>query len=255
MGMKRLITDGIFNQFDAEGAVCLPGIVDANWLDRLRAAIERDIADPGPYNHGYEDSGDGHFHGNMRLWEHDPDFKDFCFNSILPELAAQFLQTDKINLFYDQLFVKEPGTDIPIPWHNDQPYWPVRGWPVMSFWLALDPVTQESGAVEFIKGSHRWDLWFQPKPFAKGKMTNEKNPGYEKNIDYVPMPDIDAQRDKYEFLSWDMQAGDVLAFHALTVHGSSGNTTRDRRRRGYSIRYTGNEAVYYTGPGTGQGHP
>ena len=44
--------------------------------------------------------------------------------------------------------------------------------------------------------------------------------------------------------------GVVLAFHALTVHGSSGNTTRDQRRRGYAIRYTGTEVVYYTGPGT-----
>ena len=41
--MKRLITDGIIKQFDADGAICLPAIVDANWLDRLRAAIERDF--------------------------------------------------------------------------------------------------------------------------------------------------------------------------------------------------------------------
>ena len=111
--------------------------------------------------------------------------------------------------FYDQLFVKEPGTPQPTRWHNDQPYWPVRGWPVMSFWLPLDPVTRESGALAFVAGSHRWDRWFQPQPFAEGGAAYEQGEGYE------PMPDIDAGG--YRILSWDMEPGDALAFHAMTA--------------------------------------
>ena len=78
-----------------------------------------------------------------------------------------------------------------------QPDWPVRGWPVMSFWLPLDPVTRESGVLAFVAGSHRWDRWFQPEPFADGGAAYEQGEGYE------PMPDIDGCA--YRILSWDME--------------------------------------------------
>jgi ectoine hydroxylase-related dioxygenase (phytanoyl-CoA dioxygenase family) len=81
----------------------------------------------------------------------------------LPPIAAQFFESAKVNLFYDQLFVKEPGTENRTRWHNDLPYWPVRGRQIMSFWVAVDPVTVDSGALEFIRGSHAWDIWYQPE--------------------------------------------------------------------------------------------
>jgi len=86
-------------------------------------------------------------------------------------------------------------------WHNDQPYWPV-----MSFWVALDPVTKETGAMKFIPGSHRWGNWFQPENFAPGV-----SKPYEQNPDFVKMPDIEAERDQHKIVSWDMEPGDVLA--------------------------------------------
>ena len=101
----------------------------------------------------------------------------------------------------------------------------------MSFWLPLDPVTRESGALSFVAGSHRWERWFQPEPFAKGGAEYERGEGYE------PMPDIDAGG--YDILSWDMEPGDALAFHAMTVHGAGGNLTSGTRRRGYAVRYCG----------------
>src|SRR5437773_2588191 len=29
--------------------------------------------------------------------------------------------------------------------HHDMPYWPLTGWQICTIWLALDPVTKESG--------------------------------------------------------------------------------------------------------------
>ena len=229
--------------FERDGAVLLSGLIDDDWLERLRDAIERDIRHPGPCYHGYRVEGGGRFHGNMRNWEGDPDFSDYCQRSVLPEIASELLGVDTVQLYYDQLFVKEPGTDAPTRWHNDQPYWPIRGWPILSFWLALDPVMQESGALEFVRGSHRWGKWFQPEPFAPG------GSAYERNPDYVDIPDFDLVRDQHEFLSWEMAPGDVIAFHALTVHGGPPNRSRGRRR-GYTVRYCGPGMRYYAGPGT-----
>ncbi len=233
-------------EFQQNGVILLPQIISKYWQARLIEAIEQDIKSPGPYCHGYTVNGDGIFHGNMRLWETDSEFKDYCFESILPSLAAQLMDSQEVSLFYDQLFVKEPGTNAPTRWHNDQPYWSVRGWDVMSFWLALDPTNQQTGALEFVKGSHKWNQWFQPEPFAEG---GDK---YEKNPEYLKMRDIDAEKDQLEMLSWDMQPGDVVAFHGLTVHGAQGNSSTDTRRRGYTVRYCGDDAHYYTGPGTNE---
>ena len=231
--------------FEADGAVLLKGVIGPDWRARVAAAIERDIVDPGPFFHGYEAEGQGRFHGNLRVWQNDPVFRAYCFESGLPELAAQFFGASKINLLYDQLFVKEPGTANPTRWHNDQPYWPVRGRQVMSFWLALDPTTAENGRLEFVRGSHRWDRWFQPEPFGKTVTRS-----YDDNPDYEKMPDIEAARGDYDIVAWDMEPGDVIAFHAMTVHGAGGNLRDDVRRRGYTVRYTGDDARYDTRPGT-----
>ncbi|MEM7467775.1 MAG: phytanoyl-CoA dioxygenase family protein [Pseudomonadota bacterium] len=229
--------------FADDGVIIIRELIENSWLELLRDAIERDIDNPGPCFHGYEMAGGGYFHGNMRLWENDADFAAYCRDSLLPEVAAELLGAQEIQLYYDQLFVKEPGTDAPTRWHNDQPYWPIRGWPILSFWLALDPVDANNGRLEFVRGSHRWDSWFQPEPFAKG------GTAYELNPDYVPIPDINSNRDEYEFLSWDMNPGDVIAFHALTVHGGGANNSIERRR-GYTVRYCGQNMSYYEGPGT-----
>ncbi len=245
-----LVTQEQIDAYDRDGAVLLKGAIGQDWLDRVGAAIERDIANPGPFCHSYEAAnGQGRFHGNLRLWETDADCRDYCFHSPMPALAARFFGASKINLFYDQLFVKEPGTTNPTPWHNDQPYWPVAGWQVMSFWLALDPVTADSGRVEFVRGSHKWDRWFQPKAF--GDRVDQMQ--YEQNPDYEPMPDIEANRGDYDIVTWDMEPGDLIAFHALTLHGSGGNRRQDVRRRGYTVRYAGDDAVYDPRPGIATG--
>jgi ectoine hydroxylase-related dioxygenase (phytanoyl-CoA dioxygenase family) len=151
-------------------------------------------------------------------------------------LAAFFLRSAKINLLYDQIFVKEPGTDAPSPWHQDYGVWPIRGSQVMSFWAALDPVTVTSGGLEWIVGSHAWGRIFQPKTMG-GRI-------YEPNPDFEPMPDIESERDKYQIASWDLEPGDVLAFHALIIHGAKGNKTTSMRRRACSVRLTGDDVVY-----------
>jgi len=131
-------------------------------------------------------------------------------------------------------------------WHNDQPYWSMRGWQVLTFWIALDPVNRNSGAPEFAPGSHQWDRWFQPEVFGEGPSIVP----YEINPDYEPIPDIDQMRSSYHITSWDLSPGDANVFHALTVHGAGGNLTTNIRRRGYAVCYTGDDVVYCNRPGT-----
>ncbi len=231
--------DELIAAYQNDGAVPLRDVLNQDWLERLAAAIEDDIRSPGPFYHGY-DSDEGMFHGNLRLWQNHPVFRDICLNSHLPDIAQSFLKSDKINLLYDQLFVKESRMNQRTRWHNDQPYWPVSGKQVISIWLALDKTTAENGRVEFIRGSHKWDKWYQPEPFGKTEAIN----AYERNPAYEDIPDIEAQREDYDIISWDLEPGDAFVFNAMTVHGAGGNQLQDRRRRGYTVRYTGDDVRY-----------
>lgn len=246
MAAERLISDAEGAAFERDGVIALRDVVDDRWLDRIRLAIERDIASPGPFYHGYETAAGGRFHGNLRLFQHDADLSAFCRSSVLPRIAQQLFGSAKVNLLYDQLFVKEPGTPNPTRWHNDQPYWAVRGRQVLSIWVALDPTTPDNGALEFVRGSHRWNRWFQPEAFGRTRGFSE----YERNPEYEPMPDIDRSRGDYDIVGWDLEPGDAYVFHGLTVHGAPGNRSTGTRRRGYAVRYTGDDAVYDSRPGT-----
>ncbi|MDE0941921.1 MAG: phytanoyl-CoA dioxygenase family protein [Alphaproteobacteria bacterium] len=244
-----VISEEDIKAYNDDGAVVLRGVVSPEWLARIAGAIERDIENPAPFVHGYPaTNGRGRFHGNLRTWEYDPDFRAFCQDSPMPSLAARFLNSENINLLYDQLFVKEAGTPNPTRWHNDQPYWPIRGWQVVSFWMSPDRVTKESGALEFVRGSHKWNTFYQPERFGDTKAHDN----YERNPDYVDIPDIDAARDDYDIVTWDLEPGDIYVFHALTVHGAGGNLREDIRRRGYTVRYTGDDIRYDTRPGTNE---
>ncbi len=242
----RAITEQEVASFQKDGIVNLSGILDNAWVEYLRDAVARELENPGPKYYAYDGDGPGKFHGNQEIWQVDDGFAEYCLRSPLPAIAGQFLAANKVNLYFDHLFVKEPGAQSPTPWHNDQPYWPINGTQVMSFWLALDEVTKDSGAVEFICGSHKWDRWFQPKSFAD----SEKKKNYDLNENYEPLPDFDKERGQHKIVSFDMKPGDLVAFHSLTVHGSGGNQRSDRSRRGYAVRYTGDDVTYDPRKGT-----
>ena len=233
---SRPITADHVREFERDGITCVRGALTPAQVEQLRGDIDASLADEKQIVIDY--ASDRKFVNGINFWTRNEGIRGLLCESQLPSLAAALLRSRKVNLFYDQLFIKEPGTsNFPTPWHNDQPYWIVEGRQVVSFWLALDPVTKASGAVEFIRGSHRWDRWFQPRSFAGENK-------YEHNESFEPMPDIDAERAKYDIVHYELAPGDMTVHHGMTVHGAGGNTTNATRRRGYSVRYTGDDVVY-----------
>ncbi len=237
--------------FWRDGAICLRGLFDPDWVKRMRVAIEEALAKPGPIAmeaSKRDSSGDTRakrFYVELSAWTRLPEFYAFVYESPAREIAARILGGTKVNLFFDQIFVKEPLTPESTPWHQDRPYWPVDGDQIISVWLALDPVTLDNGGLEYIRGSHRWSNFYRPEMWGN----NPELANTFKRLQGEQIPDISANRDKYEFLSWDMEPGDCLVHHAMTVHGAPGNRTAKTRRRAYSTRWTGDDATWNPRPG------
>ena len=225
----NLVSEAEISAFEQDGAVCVRGLFSQDWIKRMRAAIERVKNDR---------TGVPGYFSDTFLWERDEDFRAFVFDSPAAKIARELMRSRSSRFYFDHLFVKEPGTQQPSPWHHDLPFWPVDGDQVCSVWLALDHVTKASSGLEYIAGSHRWGRRFGPEAFVgsqaliKGRADDEK------------IPDIENNRSAYRFLNWDMEPGDCLVHHALTVHGSGGNTSLVHRRRALATRWVGDDAIY-----------
>ena len=218
--------------YEADGVVCLRGVMPLAWIDLLREAVEVAMAHPGPHAEEYA-KGAGRFFGDLDLWQRHAPFRRFVMESPAAEIAGRIMGASKVNFFYDQLLVKEPGTVERTPWHQDQPYWAVAGRQVCSIWPPLDPVAQET-CVEYVAGSHAWPA-FSPYHFADGRPYADTG--------LPPLPDIEAERDKHRIVSFAMEPGDCLVFQAMIVHGAPANRSANRRRA-LATRWTGDDARY-----------
>ena len=117
----------------------------------------------------------------MVNWDRIPEFKDFIFKSNIGLHAAKLLNSKKSIFFHDDVLVKEPGSSIVKPWHQDKPYYCVDGKKSVSFWIALDDISKE-GCLECIAGSHLSNTLHKPKRF-NGKDLYE-------NDNSLEVPDI-----------------------------------------------------------------
>lgn len=230
---KKLIDDSTLKSFHEDGAVVLRGFL-TDWIERLQAGVERNIAEPSADVRIYDGANGRHF-GDYCNWDRIPEFRDFAFNSPAPQLARELMGSKTVRLFHEHVLVKEPGADVPTPWHHDQPYYCVDGQQNVSLWAPLDTVGREV-VPEFVAGSHKWGRWFRPERFNRTALYQDD--GME------PVPDIDGERNKYRILGWDLEPGDAVAFHFMTLHGAPANTSTTRRRRAVSTRWVGDDAVF-----------
>ncbi len=230
------IGDASAEQFRRDGVVHLEGVF-ADWVDVLRAGVERNMRSPGPYTREYEPEGSkGYFFGDYCNWARIPEYRDFVLHSHAAELAARLMNSTTARFFHEHVLVKEPHTESRTPWHHDLPYYCIDGTQTVSFWTPLDPVPR-STCLELVVGSHRWGKSFLPKKFI--------GIDYERQGETLDtIPDIDARRDEFEIASFDMAPGDAIAFHFLTVHGAPGNASGSARRRAFAHRWVGDDVRF-----------
>jgi ectoine hydroxylase-related dioxygenase (phytanoyl-CoA dioxygenase family) len=177
----------------------------------------------------------GHFILDSGVAARLPDFKRFATEGQGPQIAHEILRSEKINFWDDQLFVKEPGTQERTAYHQDGPYFHFEGTQACTVWIPVDPVGAESG-LRYLAGSHKSGKFYTPNLL----ISRQAFPGAPGE----PMPDIDGHEEDFELLTFDMEPGDVLVHHPMTVHGAPGNRRLDRMRRATGIRYCGDDVRY-----------
>ena len=87
-----------------------------------------------------------------------PGFHDILWNPRFTVPASQLLGGG-VRFWHDQLFCKPAQHGGVVAWHQDYSYW-TRTQPMahLTCWIGLDDATRDNGCLQYIPGSHRWDL-------------------------------------------------------------------------------------------------
>ena len=231
----RTLTEEELRQYHEDGVVMLKQALAQNWMSMVEQGVEEALSNSSLVGKFMSRKVEG-YQMDIFLWKRIDVLRDLIYYGPCAHLAKQLMGSNEVRFFYDQMFLKEPGTDAPTPWHQDLSFWPIRGEQICSFWIPCDPVNRESSGLLYVKGSHKWPQRFKAvSPDYVATLMDDK---------MEDIPDINANLDQYELLDWDMEPGDVLVFHPLTLHGSYGNSSRVRRRRALALRWVGDDVVY-----------
>ena len=120
-------------------------------------------------------------------------------------------------------WVKEPGSESFVSWHQDLRYWGLDTDDLVSVWLALSPATLESGCMRVLPGSHQGDLLPHQDEFKENNLLTR---GQE----------ISVQVDEAKAVAMPLQPGEISLHNVRLAHASGPNRSTDRRI-GLSLHY------------------
>ncbi len=227
------VTDQMVQDFQRDGAVCIRQLLNADEIALLRDGIEANLAAPSARAKVASRPDDpGRFFEDFCNWQTIPQLGQFIHETPLALAAQRLMQSPTVRLYHDHVLVKEPGTRQRTPWHPDQPYYNIEGRQNISLWIPVDPVSR-SATLEFVAGSHKGP-WLMPRTF----MDNQSKWFPEGSL--ADLPDVQAARDQFPILGWDVEPGDFVCFHMLTLH-AAGGVEGSNRRRVFSVRFMGDD--------------
>ncbi|HUY26295.1 MAG TPA: phytanoyl-CoA dioxygenase family protein [Candidatus Binataceae bacterium] len=251
--MNRAVAESTREQFATDGVVCLRGVLDARALEAARAAFDWSLANPGRAANQFQGTADApdRFYQDLLNPNALTGYRRMLLESPAADLVATLWGAPEVWFLYEQVFLKEGGESRRTPWHQDLSYLPIEGSRIAVMWISFDPVAADD-SLEFVRGSHRGVLYngsnFDP--------ADDTAPLYSGGA--MPrLPNIEADRARWDIVSWGVEPGDVIVFHPAMLHGGA-PTHRARRRRTLSLRFFGADAKFATRPGlapSGEGEP
>ena len=244
-----LIDDSSVKDFWSNGFVVLRGVIDpylvlsmAGPISKAMSSDSTDLSELGSIvapNSVLSDpnvsskEGSGRFVAGTDHWVDNKEFANFACASVIPQIVGQILRSDSVWLYEDSVLVKEPNTAEETAFHQDLSYFHVSGEQICTVWVPLDFSSPETGAIRFVKGSHKDLTQYRPNWFV----SDEPLPNTEgERVPQIPSEAVTAPT---------LSPGDITIHHARTLHGASANHSTDQSRRAISIRYCGDDARYH----------
>jgi Phytanoyl-CoA dioxygenase (PhyH) len=159
------------------------------------------------------------FHA-LGAWRIATGFHDLLWHPAFLVPASQLL-AGAVRFWHDQIFSKPGLHGGGVAWHQDYSYWTrTRPMAHLSCWIGLDESTVDNGCLQYIPGSHRWNLL----PVT----------GLTGDLNAIQSVLTEEQQKCFKPVAIALKRGEASFHHPLLVHGSYENLTK-RPRRGTVI--------------------
>ncbi len=209
--------------FHRDGYAIVRGLANADWIDRMRTVtrdhLEREVQpiefEVDVHYPGAPDSLDapGGRTARRLLQAHS---RDIAFTEWVsrPDIATRLEQVLGERVYmplahHNCVMTKQPAYSSDTGWHQDIRYWSFTKPELVSMWLALGTERPRNGCLWVIPGSHR--MSFDREQFDSRLFFRK---------DYaLNQPLIDRA------VAAELDPGDVLFFHARTLHMATRNHT------------------------------
>ena len=212
-------------RYQGDGFYLSPPIIPVDLIDRITVSMDEVMA--GSYETGM---------APRRAWNPGDDTKKIrkldqthLSNHAIYELAshpeigrwaATLMNADRIQLWASQMLYKPPGGMVTgsVGWHQDKQYWEnLLDGELFTAWVAVSNVTEDSGPLKFVLGSHRWGF------LQSGDFFGHDHEAQKKNIS-VP------EGEKWEEVTAVLPPGAVSFHDCHTYHASGPNISPVPRR-------------------------
>jgi ectoine hydroxylase-related dioxygenase (phytanoyl-CoA dioxygenase family) len=145
---------------------------------------------------------------------HDVQFQSARLTALLVDdrltaVASSVMGTPNVQLHHNKLFIKPPEKGSPFPMHQDRPFFPHDKDSMIAAIIHFDDAPLEKGCVRVVPGSHKL-----------GAIEHVQEGGWHLPLDKYPLESS---------VACEAEAGDVLFFSYLTIHGSGVNVSSEAR--------------------------
>jgi hypothetical protein len=175
-----------------------------------------------------------------------PAIRDVMEQTVLTDLASQVFGGGPVWYVGEQLWMKRGGRVGRTIWHQDSAFEPYSGAKSLVLWVPLESLAAEN-VLEVVRGSHAGVTY--NATYATGKADEHVGIYDEATWNAPLIPDIEAERDKWDIFSAPMTRGDVLVFHENALHGGA-PVRPGQMRRTLSFRLAGDDVIYMPRPPT-----
>ncbi|MFC4597644.1 phytanoyl-CoA dioxygenase family protein [Cohnella hongkongensis] len=210
--------------YKENGYLLVKGVFRSEEVKQMRAAVDAIIQRAAATNRDANAAWQGDYLPPEQLKKlvlkgfHDVHYHDAAFMraAIHPNMAAVLskLIGPNVQLHHSKMLVKPPENGAAFPMHQDYPYFPHEKHTMLAASVHLDDADEENGCLRVVPGSHKQG----PLPHVGRHY-----------LDHRTYPITDGTL-------CEAEAGDVLFFNYLTIHGSSVNRS-ERTRRNVLFQY------------------
>jgi phytanoyl-CoA hydroxylase len=211
--------DALTRSFQQDGFLCLRGFLGPEEMARMDADLDRFVREIVPTmpraDAMFEDYDDPTTLKQITCLDRfDPEFDRLREDRRFVELA-ELLLDGPVRAQNVEAFIKPPHRGRPTPPHQDGFYFCLSPNEALTFWISLDDIDEENGALCYVRGSHRHGVLPHGASNVLGFSQGIEG-GYREALG--------------ELIKCPVRRGDCLVHHSLTIHLAPANPTGRRRR-------------------------